>query len=248
LLLETKIIILHRFPYSDSSLIVRGFCSEFGVLSFLIKGAKRKDSPFKGALDPLAESEIVFHNSGKSDLHFIREASLINWFPHLRKDLEKQAMAEVMAEILLRYVPSGLSLEREFGITEQAFQELDNGNRPEDSLARWLFQICDAAGYAISLSECVRCGKTIPHIAADFLPEEGGCLCKECLGIVSSHQPYSFLSDLQKLLLGETLSAPHVIENEFFKYLKTHLGESREIKSFHWLQEVRNYAFSKTNS
>ena len=86
-------------PYSDSSLIVKGFCFDFGVQSFLVKSAKSHKNPFKSSLDPLAESEIVFHDSGKSDLHFIREAALIDWFPNLRKDLEKTAMAEVMAEI-----------------------------------------------------------------------------------------------------------------------------------------------------
>ena len=133
-------------PYSDSSMIVKGFCFDFGVQSFLVKSAKSHKSPFKSSLDPLAESEIVFNDSGKSDLHFIREATLIDWFPNMRKDLEKTAMASVMAEILLRYLPTGLSQELEFRYTEKALQVLDRGACPQDALARWMWHIADCAG------------------------------------------------------------------------------------------------------
>ena len=234
-------------PYSDSSLIVKGFCFDFGVQSFLVKSAKSHKNPFKSSLDPLAESEIVFHDSGKSDLHFIREATLIDWFPNLRKDLEKTAMAEVMAEILLRYLPTGLSQELEFRYTEKALQVLDRGKRPQDALARWMWHIADCTGYALSVDDCIRCGNSISGNPADFLFESGGALCKDCLGFFLPHYSPEFLSDIARLTARMPLHDPRALEGEFFKYLTTHLGENREIKSYRWLQEVRGYAFSTTD-
>lgn len=248
MLKRAKVIILHRMPYSDSSLIVKGFCSDFGVQSFLVKSAKSKNCPFKSSLDPLAESEIVFHDSGKSDLHFIREASLIDWFPHLRKDLEKNAMAEVIAEILLRYLSAGPSQELVFRYTEKALQILDRGEKPQETLVRWMWHVADCEGYALSLHECIRCGAEIQNFPADFLFENGGALCQNCLGVLQPEHSPEFLADIARLSTREQLHNPRFLECEFFKYLKNHLGENREVKSYHWLQEVRNYAFCKTDS
>ncbi len=234
-------------PYSDSSLIVKGFSRDFGVQSFLIKSARKKNCPFQGSLDPLAESEIVFNDSGKSDLHFIREASLVEWFPHLRKDLELSAMASVMAEIILRCLSAGPSQEFEFRYTEKALKVLDRGPNSKDALVRWLWHIMDLSGYALSLAECVRCGKSLFETPADFHFESGGSICKECLGCFEPEHAPVFLDDIARLRTKEALIAPQAIEREFFEYFKTHLGENREIKSYRWLQEVRSYAFRNTN-
>lgn len=247
MLKRTQVIVLHKTPYGDSSLIVKGFCRDFGIQSFLVKNAKGK-CPFKSSLDSLSESEIVFSDSGKSDLHFIREASLIDWFPNLRRDLERTAMADVMAEILLRYLPPGLSLEREFLYTEKALRILDCGENPQDALARWLWHVADCSGYALSMGACARCGRPLESSPADFLFEEGGSLCRECLGNFESLHGCVFLDDILRLSKFLPLQDPQAVEREFFKHLKSHLGENREIKSYRWLQEVRRYALSPANS
>ncbi len=247
MLKRTRVIVLHRTPYSDSSLIVKGFSRDFGVLSFLVKSAKKKNSPFQGSLDPLAESEVVFNDSGKSDLHFVREASLVEWFPHLRKDLERTAMASVMAEIILRCLPAAPAQEFEFRYTEKALQVLDRGPNSQDALVRWIWHIMDLSGYALSLAECVRCGTILSEAPADFHFESGGAICKDCLGHFDPEHGTVFLGDIARLRTKEALSDPQALEREFFGYFKTHLGENREIKSYHWLQEVRSYAFRSTN-
>lgn len=247
MLKQSQVIILHRIPYGDSSLIVKGFCRNFGIQSFLVKSAKSQKFPYKNSLDTLAESEIVFSDSGKSDLHFIREASLIDWFPNLRKDLEKTAMASVMTEILLRYWPSGLSEELEFRYTEKAFRILDRETVFKDTLARWMWHVAECAGYALSLAECVRCGSPLNGPPADFHFESGGAICHNCLGTFSPQFSPEILDDIDRLHNMRPLQNFQSIEREFFKYLQTHLGENREIKSYRWLQEVRQYAFSSTN-
>lgn len=243
MLKQTRLIVLHRSSFGDSSLIVRGFSFHFGLLSFLVKNAKGKNFPFRNALAPFCESEIVFNDSGKSDLHFIREASVIEWFPEFRKDLEKTAMAEVMAEILLRYLPAGLAQELEFRYTEKALQSLERGTYPLEALARWLWHLAETSGYALSIGECIFCGQKIEGSPADFLFESGGSVCKDCC--TEPHYPPGFLQDIARLISREPMQNPRGIENEFFKYIKAHLGESREIKSIQWLQEVRHYAFGK---
>ncbi|SHH13404.1 DNA replication and repair protein RecO [Fibrobacter sp. UWCM] len=124
-MIKTRAIVLHRFPYSDSSWIVKALTEETGTVSFIVKGGKRKDSPFRGALDPLALCEIVYRENPNTELQFLKEASVINWHVHLRENLLALAKAQVMAEIVLRYAPAGVPLEGEFSLLEEALAALD---------------------------------------------------------------------------------------------------------------------------
>lgn len=124
-MIKTRAIVLHRFPYSDSSWIVKALTEETGTVSFIVKGGKRKDSPFRGALDPLALCEIVYRENPNTELQFLKEASVINWHPNLRENLLALAKAQVMAEIVLRYAPAGVPLEGEFSLLEEALAALD---------------------------------------------------------------------------------------------------------------------------
>ncbi len=231
-------IILHRFPYSDSSFIVKAFSADFGILSFLLKGGKRKESPFKGAFDPMAYSEAVFQSSGKSEFVFAKEASLIEWFPALRENLEAQAIAQVMAELFLRYTPHGISLSREFELLLNAFTALNREPAPE-LLSRWLFDLCAHWGLALNLSRCSRCNQPFLRSPAEFLPDSGECVCSSCFTHHESSFEEPFLSDLWRFSKNEPVEAPEQLEKIFLSYLKNHLGIKRNLNSVSWLDQVR---------
>ena len=144
-MVKTQAIVLHRFAYSDSSFIVKALTEECGVVSFIVKGGKRKESPFKGALDPLALSEVVFRQNPNTELQFIKEAAIVDWHANLRQSLLYLAEAQVMAEIVLRYAPQGVPLPDEFQLLEgslKAFDEVIAAEKATDT------RIADAAGSA----------------------------------------------------------------------------------------------------
>lgn len=122
-MLKSRAIVLHRFPYSDSSWIVKALTEESGIVSFIVKGGKRKESPFRGALDPLALSEVVFRQNPNTELQFIKEATLLDWRKDLRNDLLSTAKAQVMTEMIMRYAPQGVPLQEEFERLEQALRD-----------------------------------------------------------------------------------------------------------------------------
>lgn len=124
-MIKTRAIVLHRFPYSDSSFIVKVLTEESGIVSFIVKGGKRKESPFRGALDPLALSEVVFRQNPNTELQFIKEATLLDWRKDLRNDLLSLAKAQVITEMILRYAPQGVPLQEEFERLEQALCEFN---------------------------------------------------------------------------------------------------------------------------
>lgn len=249
MIVKSRAIVLHRFPYSDSSWIVKVLTRECGVVSFIVKGGKRKESPFKGAMDPLSLCEVVFNQNpqkaGSGDLQFVKEASLLNWFPKLRSDLLKLATAQVMAEIILRYAPQGVPLQDEFELLERAYGEMDASDSDE-VFARWLLDICDLWGYHLDLDVCSRCERPLAEPAADFHPETGGLVCKACLGVESPRAKPQTLLGLWKLRGGApsdstktAVFAREFVENALLAYLRNHIGFLKEIHSLTYLQEIR---------
>ena len=252
-MIKTRAIVLHRFAYSDSSFIVKALTEECGVVSFIIKGAKRKESPFKGALDPLALSEVVFRQNPSKELQFIKEASIVNWHAHLRASLMDLAIAQVMAEIVLRYAPPGTPIPEEFVLLHNALANLDTpeasapGHTSADTVfSRWLLDICDLWGYHLDLGVCSRCERPLTEPAADFSPESGALICKHCLGVQSARARQETLQGLWELHLQEihpnpvqNLSGRVFVENALLSYLRNHIGFLKEIHSLSWLQEVR---------
>ena len=249
-MIKTRAIVLHRFPYSDSSWIVKALTEETGTVSFIVKGGKRKDSPFRGALDPLALCEIVYRENPNTELQFLKEASVINWHAHLREDLLALAKAQVMAEIVLRYAPAGVPLEGEFSLLEEALAALDipAGNAPASEqpansksgvFARWLLDTCELWGYHLDMSSCSRCDHQIEGAPADFHPETGAFVCKSCLGVETPRARPETLAGFEALRTGKAIAHPEFVENALLAYLRSHIGFMREINSLKFLNEAR---------
>ena len=246
-MIKTRAIVLHRFAYSDSSFIVKALTEECGVVSFIIKGAKRKESPFKGALDPLALSEVVFRQNPSAELQFVKEASIVNWHGTMRQSLLNLAVAQVMAEVVLRYAPQGVPLPDEFQLLQATLARLDSPTAPEGIFAQWLLDTCDLWGYHLELGVCSRCEGVLTEPAADFFPESGALICRHCLGVQSARARQETLQGLWELHRGqnvagnpsEHLSGRVFVENALLSYLRNHIGFLKEIHSLSWLQEVR---------
>lgn len=80
-------LVLRTWPFSETSLIVHWLTREFGRVATLAKGARRPKSPFRGKLDLFFLADLSFHRSARSDLHALREVSLRETHPGLRREL-----------------------------------------------------------------------------------------------------------------------------------------------------------------
>lgn len=242
-MIKTRAIILHRYPYSDSSWIVKALTEECGIVSFIVKGGKRKESPFKGALDPLSLSEVVFRHNPGTELQFVKEASILEWHKNLRENLLNLAKAQVMAEIVLRYAPQGVPLQDEFSLLLKSFNQLenpDNSPNPQSNIfAQFLLETCDMWGYHLELTTCSRCDCQLSEAPADFHPESGSIICKSCLGVESPRARSETTQGLWNLLNGFEISNEQFTENAILAYLRHHIGFLKEINSLQFLNETR---------
>ena len=62
---EDTAYILHTRPYKNTSLLVEAFCQHSGRQSFVVKGAKRHNSPMQGLIEPFNSLFLVWGGRGE---------------------------------------------------------------------------------------------------------------------------------------------------------------------------------------
>ncbi len=93
-------IILRTRPLTETSLIVQWLTAEHGRIATVAKGARRPKSPFRGKLDLFFTGDFSFVRSRRSELHNLREVSLLETHASLRKDFHKLEQAAYAAALI----------------------------------------------------------------------------------------------------------------------------------------------------
>ena len=103
MLVKTRGLVLRTVDYSDSSIIVKIYTENFGIQSYLVRGAKRKRSPIRASLfQPLAPLELVVYRKEKSGLQTIKEIKPEYVFTSISFDPVKTALLFFINEVSLR--------------------------------------------------------------------------------------------------------------------------------------------------
>jgi DNA repair protein RecO (recombination protein O) len=93
-------IILRTRPLTETSLIIHWLTPDLGRLATVAKGARRPKSPFAGKLDLFYEAKFSFSRSRVSDLHTLREVTLVETHAAIRSDLAKLQQAAYAATFI----------------------------------------------------------------------------------------------------------------------------------------------------
>ncbi len=93
-------VVLRTRPLTETSLIVQWLTPHLGRVSTVAKGARRPKSAFRGKLDLFYEADFSFQRSRRSDLHALREVSLLATHPGLRQDIDRLAQISYLASLV----------------------------------------------------------------------------------------------------------------------------------------------------
>jgi DNA repair protein RecO (recombination protein O) len=121
---KTTGIILRTRPLTETSLIVHWLTPELGRIATVAKGARRPKSPFRGKLDIFYRADFSFARSRRSDLHALREASLRNTHPELRKDLGYLQQASYATSLIEMTTEAETPLPEIFALLDTLLEEL----------------------------------------------------------------------------------------------------------------------------
>ena len=142
-------IVLQLYETGDTSQVVRVLTPGHGRLSLMAKGMRRKNSRLAGVLQPLAGVEVVFSLREGAEMGTLREAAPCDDRHGLRGDLERLALASLLAEAAAESVEPGQPAPHAHALLEAALAALEPGVAPSGATmaSHYLLRLLTLAGF-----------------------------------------------------------------------------------------------------
>ncbi len=246
-LVTTPALVLHGFPYSETSKIVRLLTPDHGVQSAIAKGALNPKSRFGAALQPLCEGTAQLYMKAGRDLHTLADFDLITTRQELTRDVARFAAGAALAELVMRFAPAEAHPE----IYELVVGRLETlAFTPRDRLAATalvtLWATVGALGFAPVLDTCVRGGHRLPEGKIAFSIVDGGFVCALCSqGRNASRLSSSDREALVRMVVAgddqiEPLPPRHAAAHRrlFVRFVQNHLAEAQDLKALSFWERV----------
>ncbi len=128
---KTKGIVLRTVKYGETSVIVTVFTELFGVQSYLVNGVRtstKKGSGKASLFQPAAILDLVVYHNELKHLNRIKEFKWGFLYQHILSDVQKNAVALFMVELLTKCLKQPEPNPDLFQFTEDCFLYLDKSN------------------------------------------------------------------------------------------------------------------------
>jgi DNA repair protein RecO (recombination protein O) len=159
--LNTKGLVVRVTPYNDTDAILSVLTPSYGKLAVKARGLRRKNSPLIAPCQLLAYAEFtLFEYRG---MYTINEASSIELFSSLRKDLQKLSLGSYFAQATETMSQEDMPNPELLSLALNCLFALSKLNLPE-MMVKAVFELRSAclAGYTPDLYGCYRCGCSNP--------------------------------------------------------------------------------------
>jgi len=175
---KTAAVVIGSFPLGESDRLVTFYSRDFGKIRGVAKSARRMRSRFGSALELCTLGELVFFDSGRSELVRIDHFDITRPFDRVREDLERLAQAAWMIECVAR-----LTAERDrhvalFSLLVRGLRALDGSRSPARVAITFGVRCVEALGHRPRLDACVECGRAYPFPRPAL--GDGGLTCGGC--------------------------------------------------------------------
>lgn len=182
--LEDEALVVRRFPYGDSSLVLSLVTRRHGRLRALAKGAYRPKSRYCGVFDLFDTLRVTAARPRSAGLALVTEATLHERRRAIPRDLRRYRVALSVLELGELGAREGEADPELFGLLEDAL-DLLAGGAADPALVRVGFDLRFLAcmGLTPALERCGACGQP-PRAGraarTAFAVGAGGRLCETC--------------------------------------------------------------------
>lgn len=237
---KTKGIVLNQLKYSETSLIINVLTEDFGKMSFIVNGVRKRKSKFPANyFQAFNILQIVFIESSKSDLHRITEVSNAVLLNDIIFDIHKSSICMFLAELIHLSYKSSEKDEQLFQFLEHLIQYIDSSsNKGIANIHLWtLLRLMQFSGIS-PYNNYSADNKYFNPVEACFTTSRA----KDSLTYSSS------ISEKIRLLLASEIETCSEIElktkerqillNKMIEYFQLHLDRFKPSKSLKILSEV----------
>lgn len=174
--LKIQGLVLRVTKYNDKDALLTVLTHNHGKITAKARGLLRKNSPLTAPCQLLAYSEFtLFEYKG---FYTVNEASTVEMFHGLRKDLTKLSLGTYFAQVADALSQEDLPNPDLLSLTLNCIYALEKMNLPEKQV-KAVFELRSAciAGYEPDLGVCYRCGAQYPQ---RWNVSEGRLECASC--------------------------------------------------------------------
>src|SRR5205809_4621599 len=175
---KSAAVVIGSFDLGESDRVITFYSREHGKVRGVAKASRRMRSRFGGALELFTLGELVFFDTGRTDLVRVDHFDVLDPFAAIRTDLERLGQGAWIVECVNR-----LTAERDphaalFGLLTRALRALASAAGPPRVAICFGARCLDVLGHRPRLDRCVECGKAYPF--AHPALAEGGVVCEGC--------------------------------------------------------------------
>ncbi|MEM1034455.1 MAG: DNA repair protein RecO [Myxococcota bacterium] len=180
-------LLVRRVAWRESDDIVHLFTDRFGAVAAVARGARRSQKRF-AALEPMHVLRVGVDVTAHRELGTLAEASLRRPRIGIMTRLPAVDAAGRALRWLRAAAPPRSAEPLMWDETNRLLDALDAGEADaERLLAAAGLRLLAAAGWALELEACVRCGRVCPDAARAIVDvHAGGIVCRHCGGQGSS--------------------------------------------------------------
>jgi DNA repair protein RecO (recombination protein O) len=171
-------VVIGSFPLGESDRVVTFFARDVGRVRGVARAARRLRSRFGGALELFTLGELVFFDTGRSELVRIDHFDVTHPFAALRERLDTLGEAAWVVEIVARTTGERDRQPALYGLLVRALRALETAARPARVSVCFGVRCLDVLGHRPRLDRCVECGRTYPFARPSL--GEGGIVCDGC--------------------------------------------------------------------
>ena len=174
-------VVLRRYPYRETSVIVTCLTDRHGKIKGLVKGLRAQPNRHRSAMEPLTVNRIVFYDTRTSQIHLISQCDLLLPLVQLQRDLETMRSASLCVDLADHVVPLEEPQPTIYRLLKDTLERLALGGSDRAALeAHFIVRMLRLAGFQPQLTECTGCNE---HIEATgfWSARQGGLLCRQCL-------------------------------------------------------------------
>jgi DNA repair protein RecO len=176
--IQTQAVVLNKRKYKEYDELVWLYSDDFGVLSAIIHGTKRKKNRFANQL-PLY-SCIFLNITVKHGLSIINDFTLCPETIIKGKNiLRRFTYGAPLCELIQQIVTEKQGIKGLYAILNKLFIQIDQNSHPELCVAFLQQKLLHLTGIIYVFDRCVVCNATKNIIA--FSHNKGGILCRDCL-------------------------------------------------------------------